>query len=116
MALKATASELVLTATGWGLFETIMPRSVRGSGYLHCELLFAVQWIERALATLFGRHHKRDGGFIERVVVRVDQCEEQLVWPRSKALQNNGIAAGVCPYPGRVVEIHMNMTDARRGG
>jgi hypothetical protein len=54
-------------------------------------------------------------GFVARMVVRIDKCKNEPVGARSKVLQDDRIAARVSPHPGRIVEIHMDMPDMRRG-
>ena len=58
------------------------------------------------------RHHERYCRFVEWVMVRVNQGEEQLVGSRCEALQNDRIAAGIRPHPRRVVKIHMDVSEA----
>ena len=46
---------------------------------------------------------------INRLMVGVDQFDEELVRPRREAIDDNGIAAGVCPVPCGVVDSHVDV-------
>src|SRR5258706_13207633 len=48
---------------------------------------------------------------INRLMVGVDQFDEDLVRPRREAIDDDGIAAGVCPVPNGVIDRHVDVSD-----
>ena len=53
---------------------------------------------------------------INRLVVGIDQLDEDRVRPWSEAIDDDGIAAGVCPVPCGVIDRHVDMSDPGRYG
>src|SRR2546425_520513 len=53
---------------------------------------------------------------INRLMVGIDQLDEDRVRPWREAIDDNGIAAGVCPVPWGIVDRHMDVSDAGRHG
>ena len=48
---------------------------------------------------------------INRLMVGVDQFDEDLVRPRREAIDDDRIAAGVCPVPHGVIDRHVDVSD-----
>src|SRR3989442_13876212 len=48
---------------------------------------------------------------INRLVVGIDQLDEDRVRPWREAIDDDGIAAGVCPVPCGVVDRHVNVSN-----
>ena len=49
-------------------------------------------------------------------MVGIDQLDQDLVPPGREALDNDRIAACVCPVPGGVIDRHMDVSDPGRHG
>src|SRR2546423_684766 len=48
---------------------------------------------------------------INRLVVGIDQLDEDRVRPWREVIDDNGIAAGVCPVPCGVVDSHVDVSN-----
>jgi len=59
------------------------------------------------------QNDKCDRTFVERVVVRVIQFDNNSVRARRNMLRDDRIRTRVGPHPGRIVKAHMNVSDAR---
>jgi hypothetical protein len=46
---------------------------------------------------------------INRLIVGINQLDENLVRSRCEAIDNDGIAAGVCPMPCGVIDRHLDV-------
>src|SRR5271169_2588715 len=57
---------------------------------------------------------KGDDSFVESLMVRVLELDEDLVRPRRQAVDDERLAARVRPAPVQVIHRHMNVPDARR--
>src|SRR5258705_491279 len=51
-----------------------------------------------------------------RLMVGIDQLDEDLVRPRREAIDNDGLSAGICPDPRGIVDRHMDVSDTGRDG
>jgi hypothetical protein len=58
------------------------------------------------------RHCDGDGAFVEQLVVRILQPEQNLMRPRRQAIDDHRIAAGVHPYPWEIVKTYVEVPDA----
>ena len=54
--------------------------------------------------------------FIDRLMVRIHELHQDLVRPRQQAVNDDGIAAGMGPVPGSVVDRDVDVSDAWRHG
>ena len=54
--------------------------------------------------------------FIDGLMVSVHELNQDLVRPRQQAVDDDGIAAGVGPVPGGVIDRDVDMSDAGRHG
>ena len=48
---------------------------------------------------------------INRLMVGINQFDEDRVRPWCEAIDNHGIAAGVCPVPRGIIDRHVNMSN-----
>jgi hypothetical protein len=53
---------------------------------------------------------------INRLMVGIDQLDEDRVRPWREAIDDDGISAGVCPMPCGVVDRHVDVSNPRRHG
>ena len=60
------------------------------------------------------RNDKCDRTFVERVMVRIIQFDDNSVGAWRKILQDDRIPTRVGPHPGGIVKAHMNVSHARR--
>jgi hypothetical protein len=72
--------------------------------------MYLVMLFERALFW----NDKCNHAIVDGVVVGVNQGNEHLVRTGGKTLQDDWVAARICPYPWGIVEVHMNVSYARR--
>ena len=61
----------------------------------------------------FGDHEVNDG-LVERLVVCAYELDQDLVRPWREAVYGDGLAAGIQPAPGCIVDEDMDVADARR--
>ena len=73
----------------------------------------AVRRLPSATAPPDGNDEGDDPPF-ERLVVRVDELDQDLVRPRRETVDDERLAARVRPAPGRVIHGHVDVSDARR--
>ena len=60
------------------------------------------------------RNHEGDDPLVEGLVVCVDEFDQDLVRPRGKTVDDQRLAARVCPAPGRIIHGHMDVPNPRR--
>ena len=60
-----------------------------------------------------GRHCNLYRALINRLMDGIRQLDQDLMRPWGKALDDDRVAACVCPVPGGVIDCHMNMSHSR---
>ncbi len=60
------------------------------------------------------RDHEGDDPFVEGLVIRVNEFDQDLVRSRGKTVDDERLAVRVWPATGRVIHGHTEMPDAQR--
>ena len=62
------------------------------------------------------RDRERDPRLVQGPVVGIDEFNQNLVWPGRKALEDDWIAARICPVPAGVIDCYVNVPNPWRNG
>ena len=65
---------------------------------------------------LRGRHHDLDCAVIDWLMNGIRQFDQDLVPPGREAIDDDRVAACVCPVPRGVIDRHVDVSDAGRHG